>query len=912
MAGTVYFELMLAALSLIIASSIIVSGIWLRAFRTTRSLLALNLIIAVCASACIGSILAIDPGMKRFLGSFQIIVGAVGTALFFFAFDFCFPQRKIPLAIKILMILVPVATLVLALTDQYHTLMRNGYFWIIQGRLYRYLPSTIGPWIWVDTIYGSVLYLISAGLLAFTLARTPAIYRRQVIMILTGLTAPLFLLVLVASKDMQFYQVGFNLIFIVIADIFLTWGVFTKQLASILPFSRDLVFRTTTEALLVVDRDLRILDANRTAIQILERSPESLATLSLSEVFSFDQQKLELQAQSNVDIALSQTITFRDRYLLLFFSRINDSRQAMVGWLVTLHDFTEQRRLENALAESELKYRNVADNADEGILIIQDGMVVYANQHMLTMAGYEHDEIINTPFLTYVAHHYRQRLAEQYADRIAGKPVANLYEAELLDKQGGMVEVEISANRIEYNRQPAVVAFVRDIQARKCTERELNRIQNRFRKFVEQSQDGFIIIDQEGRIVEWNEAMERITQMPRNLAQGQVITRIVPAMNLTMMAGAVNEAASGLQEAIIDTETGDRRIVQYLVSAIQTGEEDQYGIVVRDITALKRAEYELFDSEQRFQRLADATPVLIWIIDSSGCCQYVNKATVEFAGKPAEVLLERGWASGINPDDMVMIDAIIHNPGDTDASTTHEIRAMRHDGEQRWLLCTAVRREDLAGIPIGFICSAVDITDQKMRETDLRKLSRAIEQSPAAVVITDLEGQIEYVNPRFHEMTGYELEDVRGQNPRILKSGEMPAQHYQAMWKAIRNGETWQGVFHNKKKNGDLYWDQTTISGITDLQGQLTHFLATKVDITAQRQAEEEARRMKQRMERIFNNPLVGIGLTNRQGRYNLVNQRYAEMLGYTTDELLQENVFRISSDDFVEATEDFFSSLMA
>lgn len=122
-----------------------------------------------------------------------------------------------------------------------------------------------------------------------------------------------------------------------------------------------------------------------------------------------------------------------------------------------------------------------------------------------------------------------------------------------------------------------------------------------------------------------------------------------------------------------------------------------------------------------------------------------------------------------------------------------------------------------------------------------------VEQSPASIVITDLKGNIEYVNPKFSRVTGYATTEVVGQNPRILKSGELPAEEYRRMWTTISQGGEWRGEFHNRKKNGELYWESASITGIRNAAGVITHYLAVKEDITEQKrtlQAEEEQRRL--------------------------------------------------------------------
>jgi PAS domain S-box-containing protein len=133
---------------------------------------------------------------------------------------------------------------------------------------------------------------------------------------------------------------------------------------------------------------------------------------------------------------------------------------------------------------------------------------------------------------------------------------------------------------------------------------------------------------------------------------------------------------------------------------------------------------------------------------------------------------------------------------------------------------------------------------------ELRKLSRAVEQSPSIITIADSEGNIEYVNPKFTQVTGYAFEEVIGKNPRILKSGETPPEEYKRLWEAITSGREWRGEFHNKKKNGELYWASASISPIRDREGLITHFLGVEEDITERKRAEEEIRSLNVELER--------------------------------------------------------------
>ncbi|MBI9040235.1 PAS domain S-box protein [Lutibacter sp.] len=142
-----------------------------------------------------------------------------------------------------------------------------------------------------------------------------------------------------------------------------------------------------------------------------------------------------------------------------------------------------------------------------------------------------------------------------------------------------------------------------------------------------------------------------------------------------------------------------------------------------------------------------------------------------------------------------------------------------------------------------------DVTDAKISEEQLIKLSSAVEQSPASILITDLDGKIEYVNQKFVEVTGYSLEEAIGKTPRILKSGEKTKEEYQKLWDTVKEGKSWNGEFHNKRKNGELYWESALISPIRDKNGIIKYYLAIKEDITEKREMMQDLVKAKEKAE---------------------------------------------------------------
>ena len=160
------------------------------------------------------------------------------------------------------------------------------------------------------------------------------------------------------------------------------------------------------------------------------------------------------------------------------------------------------------------------------------------------------------------------------------------------------------------------------------------------------------------------------------------------------------------------------------------------------------------------------------------------------------------------------------------------------------------------------ISFALDVLDGRERarkgEQELRRLSRAVEQTPASIVVTDLEGRIEYVNPGFTKVAGYTAEEAREQNPRILKSGRTPPEVIRQLWETITAGRDWYGELCNRRKDGTLFWEQASISPVRDEKGTITNYVSVGEDITARKSAAEELARTQEQLRQAQKMEAVG------------------------------------------------------
>ena len=264
-----------------------------------------------------------------------------------------------------------------------------------------------------------------------------------------------------------------------------------------------------------------------------------------------------------------------------------------------------------------------------------------------------------------------------------------------------------------------------------------------------------------------------------------------------------------------------------------------------DITERKRIEAIERESKDRIIKIARQVPGVIYQFrlnaDGSYAFPYASESLYDiFQVSPEEFYADPGSAfKKIHPDDYPDFHESILTSAKNLTPWQHECRVVLNDGSVRHMYGSSVPEPEADGSILwhGFI---TDTTEHKFTDERIRQLSKAVEQSPVSIVITDTTGAIQYVNPKFVELTGYSFDEAIGKNPSILKSGYTSDKEYKGLWETITSGTTWRGDLQNKKKNGELYWESATISPVFNERGETTHFLAVKEDITERVASEQK------------------------------------------------------------------------
>jgi two-component system sensor histidine kinase/response regulator len=316
-----------------------------------------------------------------------------------------------------------------------------------------------------------------------------------------------------------------------------------------------------------------------------------------------------------------------------------------------------------------------------------------------------------------------------------------------------------------------------------------------------------------------------------------------------------------------------------------------------DITERKRAEDALRTEAERFRTLTKVSNTGAWEWHHARGYLWCSLEYFSMLGRdPGEfdvsgkANLNEVWIDLIHPDDRDRASRRFADYLSSGSPGMYEntFRMRHRDGHYVWIWSRGSTLRGPNGNPTDMtVGTHIDITERKAAEDTLRQLSSAVEQSPASIVITNVAGDIEYVNPKFIEVTGYTRAEVLGRNPRVLKSGDRSPESYRELWETLMAGKDWHGDFYNRKKNGELYWERASIAPIRDSGGRITHFLAVKEDITDRKRVGAALRESEEKHRLLIENSHDIIYTLTADGVFTFVSPAWTALLGHPVTEVV-------------------------
>jgi PAS domain S-box-containing protein len=531
-------------------------------------------------------------------------------------------------------------------------------------------------------------------------------------------------------------------------------------------------------------------------------------------------------------------------------------------------DITESKSTEESKQRIEALFRSIGENAGDLIMVVEFPSLVleYASPTFLELLGLSPWKLMGRCSLELVLTEDHVLIKESLSEMIAGRTNGNLVNVRFLDAQGATRHVEAHgcAVRNGAGEIERVVVIGRIVDDRIAAQKQLEAREQQLQLLLDSTAEGIYGLDVEGNCTFCNRACTRMVgcKDPAEILGKKFHTLFhhtkkdgtpYPLEECPTFSSLGPATPTHVDNEIYWRADQSTFPVEYW-SYPMWDRGKQVGSVVTfvDITPRKAAENELRSKTAFLEALTNTTLDGILVVDDRRNIIFQNQRFRQMMGiaenyneetSDAE-LLDSIVAQTVNPNEIKKRVQFLNDHKEEVSRSEIELRA----GVVLDSYSAPVIDKD--GGHNGRMWIFRDITERRRNEDSIRKLSMAVEQSPVSVIITDLAGNITYVNGKFSETTGYSFEEVLGKTPRILKSGAASPQVYEHLWKTILKGGDWRGEFHNRKKNGDLHWESVAISPIKDKNGRPTHFLAVEEDITERKTMESQLSQA-QKMEAI-------------------------------------------------------------
>ena len=372
--------------------------------------------------------------------------------------------------------------------------------------------------------------------------------------------------------------------------------------------------------------------------------------------------------------------------------------------------------------------------------------------------------------------------------------------------------------------------------------------EKRFRTLFDEAADGIHILDMQGNLVQYSPSFAQILGYGQDEMRGMNVRDFdvnLPSDQLAKLFAELTTKHITI-ERVLRRKDGALIDASITIKRIQFDGQDYVYGSIQDVTQQKqdRLQLDILAASMAHTNdvviITEAEPITL----PGPRIVYVNDAFVRMTGYTKEEAIGNTprMLQGTRSD-----PAVKHQIWDALSQWKNvrvEMINYTKDGREFWVELDITPIADANGWYTHWISIQRDITDRKTAEKQIDKLSLAVEQSLESVVVTDLQGSIEYVNEAFVHNTGYAREEVIGKNPRILQSGKTPRQTYQTLWESLHQGRSWKGEFFNRRKDGSEYIEIAAISPLRDKAGVITHYVASKEDVTEKKAIEARTQHM--------------------------------------------------------------------
>lgn len=665
----------------------------------------------------------------------------------------------------------------------------------------------------------------------------------------------------------------------------------------------------TTSAAIFIYRGLDLLYVNATTEAHTGYSREELLKKSLAEVVHPEFRELVKERA----LARQRGEPVPDRYEFKILTKTGETRwvdatsssveyggqPAVIG---TAFDITDRKRAEEALGESEAKFRVLAQTAASVILIYQDSKLVYVNPFSAVMSGYSVEEQLSMDFWDIMHPDSRELVKERGLARLRGETPPSRYEFRILTKSGETRWLDFSASNVEFQGKPSVLGTALDITERKRAEQALHKSQSRLQHVLSISPAIVYSLRIEGDkfVPEWvSESITRLT--------GYTITE---ALDVAWWKNHLHpDDRARVKAELPRLFINDRVVLEYRFQHKDAGfhwihdemllVRDDSGKAVEvvgswaDVTERREAERALRENEERYRDLVENARDIIYTHDLNGNYTSVNKAVEQITGYTREEALKLNFTQSIAPEYLATVRQMIAAKLETQRKTIYDLEIIAKD-RHRVAVEVNTRLVLQDGVPIGVTGIARDVTARKRVEEALREsqaqLQAILDNCPSMIFQKDLEGRYLQVNREFERTFNLSAAQVFGRTDAELFPPDIAAAFLSTDRNVLEAGRSLEFEETAHYAGGPHTYIVHKFP-LQDSTGRVYAVGGISTDITARKVAEDELRKQKEILQKIIDHIPVMIRFRDKDGRIRLVNQEWQRTLGWTLEELQQSDL---------------------
>ena len=603
---------------------------------------------------------------------------------------------------------------------------------------------------------------------------------------------------------------------------------------------------------------------------------------------------------------------------------VRTEHEGETAGLILMKDITAQKAAEKALAETEGRQRQILNNANESIVVVQDGKIVFANRRTLELGGFSEEEMRGRSFMDFLCPEDREMMMRRYVKRVGGKEYPSSFQFKGIGRDGSVRWVELRETSFAWEGKPALLCLLNDITEHRKAAEELAASERRYRLLADNVSDVIWVTDLQWKPTYYNPSVTHLLGYSVEEAMAGAV-RMTPS-SLQMATETFREALAREEEQpgsasgspMMELEFIDKKdsIVwaETTVSFLRDSKGHPYAVlgILHDVSERRKSEEALRRSEERFRALIENASDAIAVLSAEGEIVYESPNSQRAVEQKMSGVFGPGVMEVIHPDDVRKIvdlfEWVRDRPGE---SVGTEVRFRHKDGS--WHTAEGTARNLLHDPRLnGIVINYRNITEKRRAEEALRdseKRYRLLAENVADVIfVLDMNLRPTYFSPSATRMSGYSIEEIMAGPLEARMTARSFEVAMQILADAIADekrrpgSETSRSLkLELKHKDGSTRPTDTTVSFLRDSEGQPVGIVGILHDITEKRKAEEALRDSEKRYRLLAENLSDVIWVIGTDLKFTYVSPSVERLLGYSVEEAVALPVQQILTPAFFE-----------